>query len=96
MNICANCQHCHNEEDGPRTHVWYNWFCHAVEREIGQDCVNGQAGWVGMNDLGRGYVDSQQYEYCRDVNKGGECPHYLQKFGSLVDWDEELRKFKSN
>lgn len=78
--ICKNCKfHRASEQNTPRADVWYNHACAAVEREPVTDCVTGKKGFLGRNDLGTMYVTSLRFEYCRDINKNGNCEYYSEE-----------------
>ncbi len=71
MKTCTNCIHyIHDIKNPAAPEVWYNHFCGASERKKAKDPVTGKDGWGGQNDFGTQYVSDQQYDYCRDVNKG--------------------------
>ena len=69
--ICAKCKHhCFTSD------IWYDQYCHAVERERGIDPVNGKKCFVFVNDLGCKCFTDDRYPYCRDINPEGECLLY--------------------
>ena len=72
MTICAKCKHHRTKQCGPKLQ-WYDWYCHAVERERSVDPVTGKAGFVHTNDLGRKSFTDKRYPNCREVNPIGKC-----------------------
>ena len=60
VTICAECQHFISIEDGPRTGVWYNLFCGAIEQKPVLNVVTGKR--ETPNDNG--------HPCCREVNNG--------------------------
>ena len=72
ITICARCKHHYNKEDGPRTNVWYNWWCRHPnhERQLGVDPVTGEKCYFQKNSLGMIVTTDDKYPNCRDINHG--------------------------
>ncbi len=73
VTICAKCKHHHhNKQDGPRTKVWYNWFCRhpAVKRQVGIDAVTGDECYHTKNALGDIVTTDEPFPNCREINDG--------------------------
>lgn len=80
VTICANCKHHLNKRDGPRTDIWYNWYCtHPnYESQLIVDVVTGKKVYGKINDLGRPYTTDKKHPYCREINSG-YCEDYEEK-----------------
>lgn len=72
ITICADCKYHHNRQDGPRTSVWYNWFCThpSVERQLGIDPVTGKHCYMIKNDLGKTVTTDEKHPNCCHINDG--------------------------
>jgi len=70
FTICMKCKNLHrtNKHTG-NIHVWYNCLCKAVMMPFKRDPYDGK-----LKPL-RG----QLYDYCRNVNTDGNCPHFEPK-----------------
>lgn len=76
MTICANCKHFINKEPGtPRSNVWYNHLCGAVELPTKIDPVDGQEKHYSKNDLDQEHFTDNTHQYCRKINDG-HCRHF--------------------
>ena len=82
--VCTECPFLITKEDGPRTNIWYNNFCGAVERKKGRDPFDGKMKYVVANDLGRKSFTDEAYPYARDINPDGNCSHYKRKEGKVM------------
>jgi len=56
--------------------TWWNQLCAAAPRPERIDPVTGHKGYAARNDLGGEFVDDQPYEFCRGINRTGDCPMY--------------------
>lgn len=81
MKICANCANLVRLEppNSPRYNIWYNLICAATPLVESIDPVVGVVGYKKTNDLGMEYYSDKPYEYCREVNKDGDCPKFYPR-----------------
>ena len=77
--VCTDCEFLITEEDGPRTSVWYNNYCGAVERDKERDPFDGEMKYVQINDLGLKTFTDKLHPYARDINPDGNCKYYKEK-----------------
>lgn len=68
VKICMQCKHF--ECNGL---IWYDQWCHAVQRDEAINPQTGEKCWKGKNDLGGGYFTDERFPHARDVNPKGEC-----------------------
>jgi len=66
LTICTNCDNLLKDEGND---IWYNFYCTAKPKEPEIDFLTGR--------VKQGFCN--QFEYCRDINKDGQCPHYVKK-----------------
>ncbi len=73
-SICAKCTHCVSKGE-----IWYDWFCHVVERERAQDPVMGDKCFSNKNSLGGKYYTDVRFPNCREINPDGNCELFTKK-----------------